>query len=154
MSVFGEKSRYLQAIRTLKTPAVRLVKYYPDFKVKGPFRRDYRIYQKELWLYVISKHFKGRIIVFIDSEIDGFVYENKDNEIDAVGILNKDGFRLLKFRGEDDDNGFLIFKMDNQFYTIKTSIYLKFFELAKKKSDKTWIGFNEEGDKSNQPEIP
>ena len=151
MSIHGEKKRYVQAIRTLKSPAVRLVKYYPDYVVKGANRRNHRIYQKELWLYVISKHFQGKIIIFIDSEIDGFVYESQDNEIDSVGILGKDGFKLLKFRGEDDDNGFLIFKIDKQFYTIKTSIYLKFFELAKQKSTKSWVGFNEEKDSNQQP---
>ena len=151
MSIYGELKRYTQALRTLKSPAVRLVKYYPDYVVKGVNRQNHRIYQKELWVYVISKHFQGKIIIFIDSEIDGFVYESQDNEIDSVGILGKDGFKLLKFRGEDDDNGFLVFKIDNQFYTIKTSIYLKFFELAKKKSTKPWVGFNEEKDSDNQP---
>lgn len=161
MSIHGDKQRYLQTLRTLKSPAVRMVKYYPDYVLKGSRQRNHRIYQRELWIYVISKHFKGRIIVFIDSEIDGFVYNNTDNEIDSVGVLGRDGFKLLKFRGEDDDNGLLIFKLDDQFYTVRTSVYLKFFELAKKKTSKPWIGFDEDPHSRdfeevvpNIPEIP
>lgn len=149
MSKHRDSSRYNQTLRIIRKPALQIVKYYPGYVLKG-HPKDYRFYQKEVWLYMISKQFKGKVIVFIDTEIDGFVNEGTDREIDGVGIMTRKGFTSLYTRGEETENDRIIFLLNNKAHNLKTSVYKKLFKLAIDNSKKPWEPFN----RRQQIELP
>lgn len=141
MSKHRDKKRYQHTLRIIRKPALQVVKYYPGYVLKGS-PKDYRFYQKEVWLYMISKQFKGAVIVFIDAEIDGFVNEGTDREIDGVGLMTRKGFTTLYTRGEETENDRIIFLLNGKAHNLKTSVYKKLFKLAIDNSKKPWEPFN------------
>ena len=141
MSKHRDKKRYQHTLRIIRKPALQVVKYYPGYVLKGS-PKDYRFYQKEVWLYMISKQFKGAVIVFIDAEIDGFVNEGTDREIDGVGIMTRKGFTTLYTRGEETENDRIIFLLNGKAHNLKTSVYKKLFKLAIDNSKRPWEPFN------------
>lgn len=149
MSKHRDSSRYNQTLKIIRKPGLQIVKYYPGYVLKG-YPKDYRFYQKEVWLYMISKQFKGKVIVFIDTEIDGFVNEGTDREIDGVGIMTRKGFTSLYTRGEETENDRIIFLLNNKAHNLKTSVYKKLFKIAIDNIKKPWEPFN----KREQIELP